>query len=85
MIGKLTLLHKYKDVHVWLDMLSNRPDSLLVTVTDNARVETSEHFKIPNDEVDNLTLLDEDNYTDEEGSVLNFYFECLRKIHDSRK
>ena len=85
MINKLALLQKYKDVHGWLGMLSNRPDSLLVTVTDNAKVETSEHFKISIDEVDNLILLDEDNYTNEDGSVLNFYFECIRKIRESRK
>jgi len=85
MIDKMTLLHKFEDVNVWLGTISYLPGTELLKVTDDAKGKASQHFKIPFELVGEIMRLEEKNYNEEKEQIITFYFEYLRNTQAFRQ
>ena len=74
MTDKITFLHKFDDIQIWLAMLSFNSVKDFTNVTKEAKFKTAQHFKIPVNTIVNLTQFQEDNYNTNQKAILTFYF-----------
>ena len=85
MTDRLTFLHKYDDVQIWLAMLSFNSEDDFTKVTKAAKIKTAQHFKVSANTIFQLTLFQEDDYNASQEAILAYYFEYLRSNPDFAK